>query len=300
MASEGNDGDLVGDHRVTSAELNRNFGAVQERATRQPVIVTHHGRPRLALLSASHFDALRTRASDDDGVARRKLGLIIDSIREGYVSVDTELRIVTVNRVAEILLGRTREELMGIAWDLSFPEPQWLRLANQLRRVIEHGQVLTLEVQLKLHAERTVEVQAFPLPAPQGGAGILFFNVSETRRNEQLALEAEAKIRALLTLLDHHAVVGVTPDRRIATWNAGAKAIFGWREQEIVGEPLPRIISDPTTGIFRQMPSLREDGACLRSRQVSCLHKAGHAMQLDAAISPSPGGWTMMLSQPPG
>jgi prevent-host-death family protein len=299
MASEGNDGDLLRDHVVTSAELNRNFGAVQERATRQPVIVTHHGRPRLALLSAAHFEALRARAKDDDGVARRKLGLIINSIREGYLSVDAELRIVTVNRVAEILLGRTRDELAGTAWDVSFPEAEWMNLADQVRRVIEHGKVLTLEVQLRLHGQRTVEVQAFPLPAPHGGAGILFFNVSETRRNEQLALEAEAKIRSLLSLLDHHAVVGVTPDRRIASWNSGAKAIFGWRDQEIVGEPLARIISDPMGGIFRQMQSLRGDGACLRSRQVPCIHQAGHALHLDAAISPSPGGWTLMLSQPP-
>lgn len=299
MTSEGNDGGLLGDHRVTSAELNRNFGAVQERATRQPVIVTHHGRPRLALLSASHYDALRSRAGEDEGIARRKLGLIINSIREGYLSVDAEMRIATVNRVAEILLGRTREELVDTLLDVSFPEPAWLRLTDQVRRVIEHGKVLTLEVQLRLHAERTVEVQAFPLPAPHGGAGILFFNVSETRHNEQLALEAQARIRTLLSLLDHHAVLGVTQDRRIASWNAGAQAIFGWREQEIVGETLARVVAEPSSGIFRQMPTLREDGACLRSRRVPCIHQLGHGLLLDAAISPSPGGWTLMLSQPP-
>lgn len=296
MKSDANDRDLMGDHWVTSAELNRNFGAVQERATRQPVIITHHGRPRLALLSASHFDALRARADDDEGAARRKLGLIIDSIREGYLSVDSEMRIVTVNRVAEILLGRTREELAGTPWDVSFPGSEWSHLAAQVRRVIEHGKVLTLEVRLRLHAERTVEVQAFPLPTPQGGAGILFFNVSETRRNEQLALEAEARIRALLSLLDRHAVVGVTPDMRIATWNAGAESIFGWREQDIVREALARIVADPAVGIFGQMSSLHEIGTCLRSRQVPCLHQAGHALLLDAAIAPSPGGWTVMFS----
>lgn len=300
MAFESSGGDFEGDHRVTAAELNRNFSAVQERAKRQPVIVTRHGRPRLAILSATHFDALRSRAGDGDGSARRKLVLMLDSIREGYISVDASLRIVTVNRVAEIFLGHTRDELAGKRWDEIFPDPAWAEMANRISRVIEHRKVVSLEVQLQLHASRTVELQVFPLPAPQGGAGVLFFNVSDTRRAEQLAKEAKDKVRALLALLDRHAVVGVTEDRRIAAWNIGAEAIFGWPEKEAVGQALAAIVPDPASGIFKRMTKLRDDGSCLRARQAPCRHKAGHALLLDAAITLSPGGWTMMFSQPEG
>ena len=49
--------------RVSSAELNRRFGEVQARAQRGPVVVTHHGRPRLVLLTTESFSELTRIAS---------------------------------------------------------------------------------------------------------------------------------------------------------------------------------------------------------------------------------------------
>jgi len=43
---------------VTSVELQKRFGPVRERALREPVIVTHHGRPSLVVLSADEFARL--------------------------------------------------------------------------------------------------------------------------------------------------------------------------------------------------------------------------------------------------
>lgn len=45
---------------VTSAELQRAFGAYRDRALAGPVIVTHHGRESLVLLSAAEFRRLKT------------------------------------------------------------------------------------------------------------------------------------------------------------------------------------------------------------------------------------------------
>jgi prevent-host-death family protein len=46
---------------VTSAELQRKLGEIQDRALREPVTVTHHGRPRLVILSAEEYRRLRRR-----------------------------------------------------------------------------------------------------------------------------------------------------------------------------------------------------------------------------------------------
>lgn len=45
---------------VTCAELQRAFGVYRERALAEPVIITHHGRESLVLLSASEFQRLKT------------------------------------------------------------------------------------------------------------------------------------------------------------------------------------------------------------------------------------------------
>ena len=45
---------------VTSAELQRAFGLYRDRALAEPVIITHHGRESLVLLSAAEFRRLKT------------------------------------------------------------------------------------------------------------------------------------------------------------------------------------------------------------------------------------------------
>jgi prevent-host-death family protein len=44
---------------VTSAELQKHFGPVREKALREPVSVTHHGRESLVVLSAEEFRRLK-------------------------------------------------------------------------------------------------------------------------------------------------------------------------------------------------------------------------------------------------
>ena len=44
--------------QITAAEFQRNFGAAQHQAQREPVEITRHGRRDLVLISADHYDWL--------------------------------------------------------------------------------------------------------------------------------------------------------------------------------------------------------------------------------------------------
>jgi prevent-host-death family protein len=44
--------------QTTAAEFQRNFGAFQHDAQREPVEITRHGRRDLVLMSAGHYDWL--------------------------------------------------------------------------------------------------------------------------------------------------------------------------------------------------------------------------------------------------
>lgn len=52
---------------VTSAEAARNFGACQDAALREPVVITRNGRPRTVLLAYEDF----VRLSRRDRIAQR-------------------------------------------------------------------------------------------------------------------------------------------------------------------------------------------------------------------------------------
>jgi prevent-host-death family protein len=46
---------------VTAAEVSKNFGAYQDAAVREPVIITKNGRPRTVLLAYEDFMRLARR-----------------------------------------------------------------------------------------------------------------------------------------------------------------------------------------------------------------------------------------------
>src|SRR4051794_36060592 len=91
---------------TTAAEISRNFGQWQDRALQAPVRVTHHGRPRVVIVSAAEFERLLTdreesfespswtaAAKDAEGA----LATLMDGMAEGFIALDANLRITAAN-----------------------------------------------------------------------------------------------------------------------------------------------------------------------------------------------------------
>lgn len=70
--------------KVTAAELQRQFGRYRDLALKEPVLVTHHGRDSLALISAEEYKRLK---SNDDRQALYPWELS-DEIVEALESVE--------------------------------------------------------------------------------------------------------------------------------------------------------------------------------------------------------------------
>jgi prevent-host-death family protein len=51
----------MSDTLVTSAQLQRSFGRYREKALREPVVITNHGRESLVLLSAEEYRRLKSQ-----------------------------------------------------------------------------------------------------------------------------------------------------------------------------------------------------------------------------------------------
>ena len=66
--------------QTTSVEFQRNFGAFQHQAQREPVEITRHGRRELVLLSADHYDWL-TAAARRTWRTRDASGVVADAVR---------------------------------------------------------------------------------------------------------------------------------------------------------------------------------------------------------------------------
>ncbi|WP_349370330.1 type II toxin-antitoxin system prevent-host-death family antitoxin [Salinarimonas sp.] len=285
--------------RISAAEVSRNFGAAQEQAQDAPVVVTHHGKPRVALLDYAEYERLREAGrpplqGGDAEALRRKLRLLLDAIAEGYVSLDAEWRIVTVNRVAEFYFGRDRAEVEGrVLWDV-FPAAAGGRVAHELGRAMKGGEVVAFEASSPTFPERLVDVRAYPLPLPEGGIAILFSNATERRRLTEALAKSESRLRALLSGMVDTAVVGFDAAGVVNSWSPGAEALFGTTEAEMLGRSIEAI----------HTPEERARGAqwaaMARARGDGVIELAGDYAAADGSRVPASGRLIAVADGPGG
>jgi len=163
---------------VTAGEISRNFGHWQDRALEAPVIVTHHGRPRVAVVSAGLFFGLTGEAAGGEALGRVETALsaLLGSMSEAFAAFDENLRVAVVNRPFEALAGLCARQLEGLSWDLLFPAPCQAMIGQQMRRALVAGEIIEFEASAAPGGERRCSMRTFPYP---GGVALLMLNRSE-------------------------------------------------------------------------------------------------------------------------
>ena len=69
----------------TTADLNKHVGSVTGAAMREPVVITHHRKPRFVLMSVESYEQLAQQSPDHR--RRFTLDTIPDDLREGLLAL---------------------------------------------------------------------------------------------------------------------------------------------------------------------------------------------------------------------
>jgi PAS domain S-box-containing protein len=157
--------------------------------------------------------------------------------------LDREGRIVSWNRGAERLKGYAADEIIGQHFSVFYPaeaiERRWpqreLKMAQESGRLEDEGWRLRKDgsrfwadvVITALHDENGVLC----------GFSKITRDLTEQRRQEEALRRSEERFRVLVEGLKDYAMFVLDPEGRIASWNAGAERIHGYKAQEIQGRP---------------------------------------------------------------
>ncbi|NIJ33774.1 PAS domain-containing protein [Sphingomonas oligoaromativorans] len=213
---------------VSSAELTRNFGAWQDRAARGPLVVTHHGRPRCVLLAADAYAQFSRSEAQESEIAVDH-ALLSERIDVGFVVLDKSLRMQELNTLASVMLGRSRDRLIGTSILDLLPRLAEDPYHTQIRRVLRSA--APARFSLVGQDERSIHLHAFPWPT--GMALTLQSASSEDEAENELA-----RARALSAALETHGNIGtaqLTVRASIAEVDASFASIVGIAPDRLAG-----------------------------------------------------------------
>ena len=135
----------------------------------------------------------RKRAERELHEQQKRTRTILESVTDAFFGLGRDWRFTYVNRQAEVLLGRTRDDLLGTnIWE-EFAPAVGTDFDRSYHRAMAENVTVTFEAFYPPH-DRWYEVHAYPSP---DGLSVYFRDVGERKRAEIALREQERRFRQL-------------------------------------------------------------------------------------------------------
>jgi len=234
-------------------EVQHNFEHLGQRTFRLNGRRLPHPESRRVLVSMEDLSKRREEAE----IRYRRL---FETAKEGMLVLDDETEtILDINPFLSELTGFPREAFIGKRLDGVSP---FLK-SKPLQRVIADSrimEVVNFSTVLQASDGRDLDTDIVANKYTIGTRHIIQINirdVTKKTRAEAALRETQDDLRLFVENVREYAMFQVDPFGKITSWNRGAQRVWGYTEEEIVGQPVARLFT----------PEDAEKGEPLRARE---------------------------------
>lgn len=175
----------------------------------------------------------RMESEQARAAANRHLRSVVESISDGFITLDATMKVTWYNAAAERLLKRPAAEVVGRNLFDAFPEAKGSKFEQNYREAIRTQEPLAFEVFFDVAPLADwYDVRVYPL---EGGIAVYFRVTSGKRRNEEALRQSEKMFRTLFASMNEgvalHELVrgdnGKAVDYRITAVNSAFERVTG-------------------------------------------------------------------------
>ena len=223
---------------------------------------------------------------------RDYLNSILENTGDMIITTDLNRRIVSFNRGGELMLGYTREEILGRDVEELYVEPEerWALM----RHVMDMGSVSNYETQLVHKNGRILDI-SLTLSQLRDDQGRMIGTVGISKDiSDQKAVEEKLRRQRielqetrdyLNSILENTGDMIITTDldRRIVSFNQGGELMLGYSRAEILGRSIEMLY--PTEEERRNLLKRVMEEGSVANYETQLIHKDGHLIDVNLTLS---------------
>ena len=214
---------------------------------------------------------------------------IIASAMDAVVSIDREQRVVLFNPAAEQMFGVSAAEAQGQPLNRFIPERFRSAHSRHVEQFDRTGVSMRRMGALRTVAGLRANGEEFPLEASISQAevnGDELFTVFLRDITERQRAEADRAQLAAIVDSSQDAIIGKTLEGVVMSWNAGAQQLFGYSAEEMIGQPILRLIPADRHAEEAAIVARLRRGEHVDHYETSRVAKDGRVVEVSLSISP--------------
>jgi len=213
---------------------------------------------------------------------------LFEFLPDAVVIVDGEGRIVQANSQAERTFGYSREEMIGKLVETLIPDRSVKQHTEYRKAYMLKPQRRSMGIGLQLYGRRK-DGSEFPLDIALIPVGVgkdlrvagIIRDYTWRKRGEEAAFRLAAIVES-----SADAIVGLTLDGIISSWNEGAKKIYGYSPEEATGSSLSILVPPDRAHEIPEILNKVRQGKRLTNFETVRTAKDGRLIHVSLTLSP--------------